>query len=186
MRPFTIATRSQQLSFVKEAVAKWNFSITKGAVLTPDDPRNEKLMKKELCGVIMNWVMQQKARGIKSQLLTAHNYHYFYEYYENQLAANRLIDYTDMILETVSLFENNPDLVDRYSNRWKYVLVDEFQDVNPSQFQLLVYLTKNHSNITVVGDVDQSIYAFRGGTRSYLVFPEPGPALMMRGTLMSA
>jgi hypothetical protein len=65
LRPFTIATRSQQLNFVKEAINRHNHRITGGKALEPDDPRNEELMKKEQCSWILNWVSKQKCRYVQ-------------------------------------------------------------------------------------------------------------------------
>jgi superfamily I DNA/RNA helicase len=96
--------------------------------------------------------------------LKDHRYFTFFEDYQKSLTSNRIIDFMDMISIAIQILEDNPDLTSKYSNRWKYILVDEFQDLNPSQFKLLMLLLRNHSNVTIVGDDDQSIYGFRGGT----------------------
>ncbi len=85
-----------------------------------------------------------------------------YEEYQKRLKENNAMDFADMIFNTVKLFANFPDIIDYYSNRYKYIMVDEFQDTNLAQDKLVKLLCKNHDNICVVGDDDQSIYSFRG------------------------
>ena len=85
-----------------------------------------------------------------------------YEEYQKRLKANNAMDFADMIFNTAKLFSGFPDITDYYSNRYKYIMVDEFQDTNFAQDKLIRLLCKNHNNICVVGDDDQSIYSFRG------------------------
>lgn len=85
-----------------------------------------------------------------------------YEEYQKRLKANNAMDFADMIFNTAKLFAGFPDITDYYSNRYKYIMVDEFQDTNLAQDKLIRLLCKNHNNICVVGDDDQSIYSFRG------------------------
>ena len=73
-----------------------------------------------------------------------------------------MFDFDDLIYKTVELFEENPDVLEYYQNRFKYIMVDEYQDTSHSQFRLIHNLAKKYSNICVVGDDDQSIYRFRG------------------------
>ncbi len=94
---------------------------------------------------------------------------HFYEdvynkYLEYQLKEN-LMDFDDLILNTIKLFEKEIPVLNYYKERFKYILVDEFQDTNPQQYKLIKLLTQNADNdLTVVGDDDQSIYSFRGAT----------------------
>ncbi|MEI0526621.1 UvrD-helicase domain-containing protein [Brachyspira murdochii] len=84
------------------------------------------------------------------------------KYTEHELNEN-VMDFDDLILNTIKLFEEEKKVLNFYRNRFKYVLVDEFQDTNPQQYKLIKLLTQNADNdLTVVGDDDQSIYAFRG------------------------
>lgn len=84
------------------------------------------------------------------------------KYIEHELNEN-VMDFDDLILNTIKLFEEEKKVLNFYRNRFKYVLVDEFQDTNPQQYKLIKLLTQNADNdLTVVGDDDQSIYAFRG------------------------
>ncbi|MCL2661906.1 MAG: UvrD-helicase domain-containing protein [Oscillospiraceae bacterium] len=87
-----------------------------------------------------------------------------YVEYEKRLRAANSLDFDDLILLTVRLFKENPDVLERYQRRFKYVLVDEYQDTNNLQYLLTAGLAGLHGNICVVGDDDQSIYKFRGAT----------------------
>ncbi|MBE6811650.1 MAG: ATP-dependent DNA helicase PcrA [Ruminococcaceae bacterium] len=87
-----------------------------------------------------------------------------YARYQQQLQAADAMDFDDIIVNTVRLLENNPDTLDYYRNRFKYILVDEYQDTNHAQYRLVSLLAGGHHNLCVVGDDDQSIYRFRGAT----------------------
>lgn len=85
-----------------------------------------------------------------------------YEYYERELRKNNALDFDDLLLVAVKLLQSNAVVLDKYSKRFKYVMIDEYQDTNHAQY-LLAYLLSSHwKNIAVVGDADQSIYAWRG------------------------
>lgn len=85
-----------------------------------------------------------------------------YEYYERELRKNNALDFDDLLLVAVKLLQSNAVVLDKYSKRFKYVMIDEYQDTNYAQY-LLAYLLSSHwKNIAVVGDADQSIYAWRG------------------------
>lgn len=85
-----------------------------------------------------------------------------YELYQKKLKKFNAFDFDDLIMQTVFLFEENPDVLQYYQNRFKYVMVDEYQDTSHGQFRLIYNLAKRYENICVVGDDDQSIYKFRG------------------------
>ena len=87
-----------------------------------------------------------------------------YELYEKRLKQSNALDFDDIILKTVNLFDMNPDILSYYADRFKYVMVDEYQDTNPLQYRLIYLLQSGHGNLCVVGDDDQSIYKFRGAT----------------------
>ena len=85
-----------------------------------------------------------------------------YEYYERELRKNNALDFDDLLLVAVKLLQSNDAVLEKYSKRFKYVMIDEYQDTNHAQY-LLAYLLSSHwKNIAVVGDADQSIYAWRG------------------------
>lgn len=85
-----------------------------------------------------------------------------YKDYEKQKRNNNALDFDDLILKTIKLLRENEDIKNKYSNLFRYVFVDEYQDTNKSQYELIRLFTHNHSNICVVGDSDQSIYSWRG------------------------
>ena len=85
-----------------------------------------------------------------------------YTEYQNQLKKNNAMDFDDLIYKTVELFRLNPDVLESYQERFRYIMVDEYQDTNTAQFRLISLLAKKYRNLCVVGDDDQSIYGFRG------------------------
>ena len=85
-----------------------------------------------------------------------------YYLYQKKLRENNAIDFDDIINFTINILTENPDILEYYTEKFKYVLVDEYQDTNKSQFMLVSLLASRYGNITVVGDNDQSIYRFRG------------------------
>ena len=87
-----------------------------------------------------------------------------YRSYQHQLKSSNALDFDDIICLTVVLLEQNPDLLERYRDRFRYILVDEYQDTNHAQYRLVSLLSGGHQNLCVVGDDDQSIYKFRGAT----------------------
>ena len=85
-----------------------------------------------------------------------------YALYQDRLKRNSALDFDDLIYKTVELFKENPDVLEFYRNRFKYIMVDEYQDTSKAQYELIKLLAKEHQNICVVGDDDQSIYGWRG------------------------
>ena len=85
-----------------------------------------------------------------------------YAEYQAQLHKNNALDFDDLIMKTVELFQNCPDVLDFYQERFRYIMVDEYQDTNTAQFKLVSLLAAKYRNLCVVGDDDQSIYRFRG------------------------
>ena len=92
-----------------------------------------------------------------------------YTVYQDLLKKNNSIDFDDIIMLTVKIFLNNPDRLNYYQNKFKYILVDEYQDTNKIQFLLISLLSSAHGNICVVGDESQSIYGFRGADISNIL-----------------
>ena len=85
-----------------------------------------------------------------------------YEEYEKQLKANNALDFDDLLVKTVQLFQTQKDVLEYYQERFRYIMVDEYQDTNTVQFELIHLLASKYRNLCVVGDDDQSIYKFRG------------------------
>ena len=92
-----------------------------------------------------------------------------YELYQRKLKENNAIDFDDIINYTIKILMNNADILEYYTNKFKYVLVDEYQDTNKSQFTLVTLLASKYGNITAVGDNDQGIYSFRGADISNIL-----------------
>ena len=85
-----------------------------------------------------------------------------YQFYTDKMKFYNVIDFDDIILLTVKLFKLYPEIAEKYSRRYQYIMVDEYQDTNQLQFSMILGLTSTHNNLCVVGDDDQSIYSFRG------------------------
>jgi DNA helicase-2/ATP-dependent DNA helicase PcrA len=104
-----------------------------------------------------------------------------YVRYRDELVRGNALDFDDLIMLTVKLFKKNPKLLDKYQEKFSYILVDEFQDTNFAQYQLLKLLSSSHKKICVVGDDDQSIYKFRGANVNNILHFEndfPGARLI--------
>lgn len=149
---FTIYDESDALSVVKEAMSKLNLSPQKlnpGAIRhTISSAKNELISEIEY---------PQYARGFFQQ-----NVAKVYMEYQKSLRENQALDFDDLLMRTIYLFQKNPDLLAKYQNQFKYILVDEYQDTNAAQYQLIKMLAKRYRNICVVGDASQAIYGFRG------------------------
>lgn len=102
--------------------------------------------------------------SIKAGNLRAQHIGSIYVEYQKRLAAASALDFDDIILNTLIIFTKFPEVLEQYRKRFRYILVDEYQDTNPSQNQLILMLGKGSGNVCVVGDDDQSIYSFRGAT----------------------
>ena len=102
-----------------------------------------------------------------------------YREYQETLKKNNALDFDDIIVKTVELFKNCPEVLDTYQERFRYIMVDEYQDTNTAQFELVKQLAQKYRNLCVVGDDDQSIYRFRGANIRNILdfekyFPEAG------------
>ncbi len=99
-----------------------------------------------------------------------------YRMYQQKLKAADAMDFDDIITQTVYMFQNHPDILSYWQNRFRYIMVDEYQDTNHAQYMLVKLLAQRHGNICVVGDDNQSIYTFRGATiENILSFEEEYP-----------
>ncbi len=115
---------------------------------------------------------QCRAEGNTGNETMAH----LYEVYEKELKENNALDFDDLLVKTVELFEKFPEILGYYQDRFRYIMVDEYQDTNAVQFKLVSLLAAKYKNICVVGDDDQSIYRFRGADiRNILSFEETFP-----------
>jgi len=92
-----------------------------------------------------------------------------YKQYQEELFGNNALDFSDLILLTVKLFKERPEILEKYQNKFRYILVDEYQDINFAQYRLVKLLSEKYNNLFVVGDPDQSIYKFRGADLSNIL-----------------
>lgn len=146
------------------------------------DGDDQKTLVKEICKRLDVDTKIYKERAIinaissaKDELITPEEYELnamadfakrkiaaIYKEYQMQLKKNNALDFDDLIYKTVELFQYNPDVLENYQERFKYIMVDEYQDTNTAQFKLISLLANKYKNLCVVGDDDQSIYKFRG------------------------
>lgn len=126
----------------------------------------KKYTPKTMLDIIGRW----KDRGLAPKDVTAANMSGFcngraldfYKIYQQRLMELNAVDFGDLLLLPLELFKNNPPVLEKYQNQFRYILVDEYQDTNVAQYMLLRLLSKRHGNICCVGDDDQSIYSWRG------------------------
>ncbi|MCP4420804.1 MAG: UvrD-helicase domain-containing protein, partial [Chloroflexi bacterium] len=116
---------------------------------------------------MLNGISNAKNELITAEMYTASNYiaevtKRVYGRYQQVLIANNGMDFDDLLMNTVLLFDQRPDVLQKYQERYRHILVDEFQDTNTAQYGLLQRLASGHGNIFAVGDSDQSIYKWRG------------------------
>ena len=126
---------------------------------------DEKIKYQVVLGMISKFKNQLK--GPADFARTASNYfertvaELFFAY-EKRLTENNALDFDDLLLYTVKLFRQYPDVLDEYQERWRYICIDEYQDTNHAQYQIVKLLAEKYRNLCVIGDSDQSIYSFRG------------------------
>lgn len=118
--------------------------------------------------------IRNKISGCKNELMEPQDYEKYaasdfekvvlkvYEIYQRTLKQNNSVDFDDLLVLPIKLFKKFPDVLDKYQERFKYILIDEYQDTNKAQYVLTKLISAKYRNICVVGDVDQSIYGFRG------------------------
>ena len=111
---------------------------------------------------LKNKLITPSAATKKASLVIDKTYASIYKTYQLELAKNNSVDFDDLLLLPLKIFEENQEILSKYQNLWKYILVDEYQDTNMPQFKLVKYLSGDHQQVCVVGDDDQSIYGWRG------------------------
>ncbi|WGE32768.1 DNA helicase Rep [Actinobacillus genomosp. 2] len=133
--------------------------------LLPENVAEDKDLLKALISTISNWkndllspeMVLTRVRDERERVFS-----HFYQLYQNQLKAYNALDFDDLIMLPVLLFRQFPEAKARWQQKVRYLLVDEYQDTNTSQYELIKLLVGNEANFTVVGDDDQSIYSWRG------------------------
>lgn len=155
-KEFTIYDASDQQAIVREALRK--FTADKGAFDKKTILSKIGFLKNN--GIEANEFAQSDFYDPENEYDEATEF--VYHYYQDKLHFCNALDFDDILFSCVKLFRQNPELAHKYSERYRYLMVDEYQDTNGLQFEMVKALTSTHHNICVVGDDDQSIYAFRG------------------------
>lgn len=149
---FTIYDTSDSQAVIKAALKALNLAdkyYPVGAMIAAiSDAKNQLLFASDF---------RKQARDFYQQKVAD-----VYEYYERELRKNNALDFDDLLLVAVKLLQSNAAVLDKYSHRFRYVMIDEYQDTNHAQYLLAKLLASHWKNIAVVGDADQSIYAWRG------------------------
>ena len=150
---FTIYDSSDQKTLVKECMKSLNINdkdITEQEIIGKIGKAKDSMKTPR------NFMLENEANFREKKVADV------YEMYQKRLKENNALDFDDLIFKTVELFKNNPDVLDFYQNKFKYIMVDEYQDTNGAQYELVRLLAAKYKNICVVGDDDQCIYQWRG------------------------
>ena len=158
-RHFAIYDVKDQLDLVK--ILFESFEISKN-LITPNQLRNQ-------ISLFKNKMMEPKAVESKAKTILEKTVSKIYKEYQKNLKLNDALDFDDLLTFPLEIFKKKPSVLKKYQKRWKYILVDEYQDTNRAQFQFLTNLASVHENICVVGDDDQSIYGWRGADVSNIL-----------------
>ena len=157
---FVIFDTSDQRSLIKECLKTLEIDdklFTDRSVLAEISNAKNEMLEPEMYQVRANGDYRKEKIGA------------VYNLYQKRLKENNAIDFDDIINFTIKILTENPDILEYYSEKFEYVLVDEYQDTNKAQFTLISLFAARHGNITVVGDNDQGIYSFRGADISNIL-----------------
>ena len=156
---FVIYDVKDQLDLIRVLFEAFEISKT---LITPNQLRNQiSLFKNKMMEPA---IVERRARTIFEKTVSK-----IYLEYQRNLKINDALDFDDLLTFPLKIFEKKPNVLKKYQKRWKYILVDEYQDTNRAQFQFLINLAKANENICVVGDDDQSIYGWRGAEVSNIL-----------------
>ena len=156
---FAIYDVKDQLDLIRVLFEEFEISKT---LITPNQLRGQiSLFKNKMMDTTM---VDRKARTILEKTVSK-----IYMEYQKHLKLNDALDFDDLLTFPLEIFRKKKSILKKYQKRWKYILVDEYQDTNRAQFQFLTSLAKAHENICVVGDDDQSIYGWRGADVSNIL-----------------
>jgi DNA helicase-2/ATP-dependent DNA helicase PcrA len=151
-RDFTIFDTADQLTIVKDTMEELGYDLKRdnaNQILHLISRAKEKLIEPDQFGRQFAGPSERIAEKV-------------YPIYQKQLAANHALDFDDLIMATIHLLDQSAEAREHYQNRFQYILVDEYQDINFAQYRLVAKLAEKHGNIFCVGDDDQSIYRWRG------------------------
>jgi len=163
---FAIYDRTDQISLIKIIMAELN--ISKNNVMPKTAINKISFYKSKLIDPKSSI---KSAKTVQDKIIID-----IYKSYNKSLKENNAVDFDDLLNFPLEIFNNHPRILSKYQKLWKYILVDEYQDTNKAQFLLIKMLAEKHRNICVVGDDDQSIYAWRGADiRNILDFEKDFP-----------
>nr|WP_057731931.1 DNA helicase PcrA [Levilactobacillus zymae] len=151
-RAFTIADTGEQRTLIKRTLQELNLDVKKY------DPRSVLSTISNAKNALQTPAMLAAEAGDPFKQKVAE----VYDRYQRALKANQAMDFDDLIMLTIQLFQQNADVLGYYQDKFQYIHVDEYQDTNDAQYMLVNMLAKKHDNLCVVGDGDQSIYGWRG------------------------
>ena len=157
---FVIFDTSDQKSLIKECMKQLDVDdkmfSERGLISEISNAKNDMLEPEEYAARTNNEIRKETISEV-------------YSLYQKKLRENNALDFDDIINYTIKILMQEPDALEYYSEKFKYVLVDEYQDTNKAQFTLITILSARNGNITVVGDNDQGIYSFRGADISNIL-----------------
>lgn len=149
---FVIYDTTDQLDTIKDCYEKLELSIKdirpRAALEAISSAKNQMITEEQYAKFARGYIQERVAK--------------IYPLYQNLLAERNALDFDDLLNKTIDLLKKSPETLEFYQNLFQYVLVDEYQDTNVSQYRLTKYLAGKHNNICIVGDFSQSIYSFRG------------------------
>ena len=156
---FTILDTSEQKSIIKNIVKELN--------LSEDSYQPNNILK--IISNSKNSMISVNEMKAQARFGFMKNVAEIYEYYQKYLKKNSVLDFDDLMLKTIVLFEKHPEVLAIYQNKFEYIHVDEYQDTNVIQYKLIKMLSEIHKNICIVGDDDQSIYSWRGACSDNII-----------------
>lgn len=158
-RAFTIADTSEQRTLMKRICGELNIDTKKF------DPRS---ILSEISNA-KNALLTPAEYSDKANSMFENMVARAYKLYQQELEANQALDFDDLIMKTIELFEQDQETLEFYQNKFHYIHVDEYQDTNDAQYRLVNLLAKGYQNLCVVGDADQSIYGWRGANMNNIL-----------------
>ena len=156
---FTILDTSEQKIIIKNIVKELN--------LSEDSYQPNNILK--IISNSKNSMISVNKMKAQARFGFMKNVAEIYEYYQKYLKKNSVLDFDDLMLKTIVLFEKHPEVLAIYQNKFEYIHVDEYQDTNVIQYKLIKMLSEVHKNICIVGDDDQSIYSWRGACSDNII-----------------
>ncbi len=164
-RHFSIYDSDDQDKLLKDCFKKLNFDLSDKMYSI----KFAKVMISKQKEELISW--EEYAKNVDKNNLKEVKTAKVYQIYQSMLKENNALDFDDLIYKTVLLFQQHPEVLEKYQNRFRYIMVDEYQDTNTAQYMFVKLLAEKYQNICVVGDDDQSIYGWRGANiRNILEF----------------